>query len=166
MHEGFLCVRRPVRRREGFWPVGLKEVPDYCHSPAKNLQGLPVASSVKASLLAWHLRPCLFEPSSCSSQHLYSVPPRWVPPWPSTRHVVLSPHLYPYRCPHLKPLSPCLLLLCCANPRPSKRDLLVPLSPEFLQQWFSNLSVHQTHGEDLLQHRSQGPPLGCWISQV
>lgn len=109
MHEGFLCVRRPGRHREGFWPVGLKEVPDYCPSPAENLQGLPVASSVKASLLAWHLRPCQSEPSTCSSHHLYSVPPRWVPPRPGTRHVVPSPHLVPYRCPHLKPLSPCAL---------------------------------------------------------
>lgn len=156
MHEGFLCVRRPVRRRGGFWPVGLKGVPDYCHSPAKHLQGLPVASSVKASLLAWHVRPCLSEPRSCSSQHLYSVPPRWVPP--RAQHTpccpISSPLPIPWPSPEttfaLPPAYQLLVILCRANSRSSRRDRLVPLSPEFLQRWFSNLGMHQTHGEDLL----------------
>lgn len=160
MNESILCARSPLRPRKGFWPVGLKEVPDYCHSPAKDLQGLPVACSVKANILAWHLRPFLSEPSSCSSNIYTPFHPAGFIPGPSTRQVVPSPRLYPDYCPHLKALSPFLLPV----------QILVslyranPLSPEFLQHWLSNLSMHQTHGEGLLRHRSLGPPLASLIS--
>lgn len=142
--------------REGFWPVGPKEVPDCCPSPADTRQGLP-----SANLLVWHRRPCPPEPSSCSSQHVSSVPSSCFLPGPAhTTLPVSSPS--PTPLPSLKTtftlssVSELPVILYSANSSSSVSELLVPLSPEFLQQCFSDSSLRVT--ERARYSRLLGPP--------
>lgn len=122
-----------------------------------------MACSVQAKLLAWHFRPPLPDPSSCSFQHLYSVPSSCFPHW--VQNMPSCPISLPLLscCPYLKPRSsflPSIQILIIpkhSNSTSSISPLLVPLSPELLEQGFSNLNMHQNNRGGLLQHRLLAP---------